>query len=299
MAREPGYCLHKPTGQAYGYQKAKETRLHSGRNRPKTHTEAAGSTEAATKSFTYDGLVPLGAVDPENPPIAGLNGVAAADGLTTQYLYDDNLTDGVGLDNTTGLSFTKMAATGSASVSLSTAITKLAAAQASGGAGITFSTTAPGRASVVINAQDEVSFSISDGAGRTVMSGQLDNYTGTANNLLTWSCQLHDTVTTIAGYGDCLESRSIDALGNVTKSLTDGAGRTIQSIDQLSKVTSFTYDAGGNQLSVRDPNSVGQDVVYDALGRAGLTTDTAGATTKIATMAQPPSLILLLASCSR
>ena len=78
-----------------------------------------------------------------------------------------------------------------------------------------------------------------------------------------------------------------------------GRLRTIQSIDQLSKVTSFTYDAGGNQLSVRDPNSVGQDAVYDALGRAGLTTDTAGATTKIATMAQPPSLILLLASCSR
>ncbi len=31
---------------------------------------------------------------------------------------------------------------------------------------------------------------------------------------------------------------------------------------------------------MRDPNSVGQDVVYDALDRAGLTTDTAGATTK-------------------
>ena len=189
------------------------------------------------------------------------------------------MTYGVGLDSTTGLSFTKMAASGSSSVSLTTAITKLAAAEASGGAGITFSATAPGRASVVINAQDEVSFSISDAAGRTVMSGQLDNYTGTANTLLTWSCQLHDTVTTVAGYGDCLESHSIDALGNVTKSLTDGGGRTIQSIDQLSKVTSFTYDAGGNQLSVRDPNNVGQDVVYDALGRAGLTTDTAGATT--------------------
>ncbi|MDX1927138.1 MAG: hypothetical protein SFV81_11505, partial [Pirellulaceae bacterium] len=88
-----------------------------------------------------------------------------------------------------------------------------------------------------------------------------------------------DTVTTVAGYGDCLESRSIDALGKVTKSLTDGAGRTIQSIDQLNKVTNFTYDAGGNQLSVRDPNNVGQDVVYDVLGRAGLTTDTANATT--------------------
>ena len=133
-----------------------------------TRFDGRGRTIATT---TW--LVPLGAVDPENPPIAGLSGVAATDGLTTQYLYDDNLTDGVGLDSTTGLSFTKMAATGSASVSLSAAITKLAAAEASGGAAITFSATAPGRASVVINAQDEVSFSISDAAGRTSPQLQL------------------------------------------------------------------------------------------------------------------------------
>jgi hypothetical protein len=54
---------------------------------------------------------------------------------------------------------------------------------------------------VVINPQDEVSFTISDASGRTVMSGQLDNYTGTANNLLSRSSQLNDTVTTIAGFG--------------------------------------------------------------------------------------------------
>ncbi|MEZ6134832.1 MAG: hypothetical protein R3C53_07975 [Pirellulaceae bacterium] len=224
-------------------------------------------------------LVKLGAVDPASPPIAGLNSVSASDGLTTQYLYDNNLSDGVGLDASGGLSYTKMASSGTSSVSLTNAITKLSDTQTNGGAGITFSSTAPGRASVVINAQDEVSFSISDAAGRTVMSGQLDNYSGTNNALLTWSTQLHDTVTAVSGYGDCLESKSIDALGKATKSLTDGSGRTIQSIDQLGEITSFTYDAGGNQLSVRDPNSVGQDVVYDALGRAGLTTDTASDTT--------------------
>ncbi len=67
---------------------------------------------------------------------------------------------------------------------------------------------------VVINPEFEVSFTISDAAGRIVMSGKLDNYTGTPNNLLTWSCQAHDTVTAVAGFGNCLESRSIDALGN-------------------------------------------------------------------------------------
>ncbi len=64
---------------------------------------------------------------------------------------------------------------------------------------------------VVINPEFEVSFTISDAAGRTVMSGKLDNYTGTANNLLTWSCQAHDTVTPVAGFGNCLESRSMVA----------------------------------------------------------------------------------------
>lgn len=172
-----------------------------------------------------------------------------------------------------------MATSGTSSVSLSTALTKLASAVSSGGAGITFSSTAPGRATVVINAQDEVSFSISDASGRTVMSGQLDNYSGTNNALLSWSCVLHDATALVTGFGTCLETKTIDALGKTTISLTDGAGRTIRSTDQLSKNTNFTYDAAGNQLTVSDPNSVGQTVVYDELGRAGLVTDTASDTT--------------------
>ncbi|MFO0943687.1 MAG: RHS repeat-associated core domain-containing protein [Pirellulales bacterium] len=354
-----------------GYQKAKENWTYDGAGRVATHTEAAGSSVAATESFTYfaDGrqqthtdyrgkvwtniddtccgkstasknplghgsirntdpqrrvvhsvtvsnadthtanmldpvnastmaesttkydslgrtiattawLSARGQIDPLSPTIAGLGGVAQSEGLTTQYLYDDNLADGVGLDNSTGVSTAILpASNGSWKVSLATALTKLAAAETAGGAALTFSATSPGRATIVINPEFEVSFTVSDAAGRTVMSGKLDNYTGTANNLLTWSCQAHDTVTAVAGFGNCLESRSIDALGNTTKSLTDGAGRTLRSIDQLGNATVFTYDAGGNQLSVRDPNSVGQDVVYDSLGRAGLITDTANHTT--------------------
>ena len=216
-------------------------------------------------------LVARGQIDPEAPPIAGLGGVSASAGLTTQYLYDNNLSNGTGLESTTGVT----PAIGSTAVSLSAAITKLASATTSGGAGISFTSDAPGRASVVINAEGEVSFSIADAAGRSVMSGQLDS----SNALITWSCQLHDAIVSVSGFGNCLQSQSIDALGKSTKTLTDGAGRTLKSIDQLDKVTTFTYDASGNQLSVRDPNSVGQDVVYDALGRAGLTTDTSSDTT--------------------
>ena len=36
-------------------------------------------------------------------PIAGDNGIAAATGLTTRYLYDEDMTDGVGLDSTAGV----------------------------------------------------------------------------------------------------------------------------------------------------------------------------------------------------
>jgi len=170
------------------------------------------------------------------------------------------------------------------SISLSAAITKLAGTIATGGAGITFSATSPGHASVTINSEDEVSFSISDAAGRSVMSGKLNNYRGSgataANTLASWSCQLHDETTTLSGYGTLLVTKSIDSLGNATKTWTDGAGRTIRSLDQLDKVTAVTYDAGGNQLTVRDPNNVGADMVYDNLGRNTQRTDTFGDVTK-------------------
>ncbi|MBX3416800.1 MAG: RHS repeat protein [Pirellulaceae bacterium] len=66
---------------------------------------------------------------------------------------------------------------------------------------------------------------------------------------------------------EVLETRSVDAEGFTTRSLTDGAGRTLQTIDQLGKISTMTYDAAGNVLSARDPNGVGYDVVYDELGR--------------------------------
>ena len=247
----------------------------------KTLREQTTRYDARGRSIaTTTWLTPRGIVDVTAPPIAGLDGVSSADGFTTRYLYDEDLTDGVGLDSSTGVSVAKVGTggTGSFDVSLAAAITKLASTTAQGGAGLTFNATAKGKASVVINAEDEIQFSISDAAGRTVMSGMLNNYRGSGstalNTLASWSCSVQDATTNFSGFGNVLVSTSVDALGNSSSSWSDGAGRTLRSIDALGKVTTFTYDNAGNQLSVRDPNSVGQDVVYDALGRAGLTTDT-------------------------
>ncbi|XZE36587.1 RHS repeat domain-containing protein [Pirellulaceae bacterium SH501] len=83
-------------------------------------TDAKTLSESTTK---FDGrgrviyqttwLSARGTVDPANPPIAGIGGVSLSDGLTTQYLYDDNLADGVGLDNSTGVSVSKLGTGGS------------------------------------------------------------------------------------------------------------------------------------------------------------------------------------------
>ena len=114
-------------------------------------TDSKTLSESTTKydslgrpSYQTAWLSARGSVDPTNPPIAGLNSVSLSDGLTTQYLYDSNLTDGVGLDNSSGVSIPKLGTGGSGnfSVSLSTAISKLAATQANGGAGISFGTDA-------------------------------------------------------------------------------------------------------------------------------------------------------------
>ncbi len=215
-------------------------------------------------------LLPRGLVDATDPPIAGLGAVAASDGLTTQYVYDDNVTD-------SGIGFQPVIA-GTPSPDLSAAITKLGDSAANGGAGVTFTAESPGSARATINPQGEVSFSLADGAGRTVMSGQLDP---NDNSLITWNCTVHDQTEVVDG-GTLLASVSVNALGNSQKVLTDGIGRTIRSVDAAGKITSSTFDAAGNRLSVTDPSGVGQTCVYDAMGRDVSCTDTAGAVTSMA-----------------
>lgn len=180
-------------------------------------------------------LSPRGVVDFTNPPIAGDGGVAATEGLTTRYRYDDNLTDGVGLDQEFGQHL----------------------------AGLNLGAGCNGSAALVTNPTGERTLSIKDGLGRSVRSVQLD-----ANGAaVVSSTTTHDVLVTVAGYGVVVETSVTNQLGHTTKQRTDGAGRTIQSIDAEGFVTAFEYDANGNRLKVRDPNGVGQDCTYDALNR--------------------------------
>jgi hypothetical protein len=82
--------------------------------------------------------------------IQGFGGVAGTQGLTTQTLYDADLTDNSGLETTTGITVTNPLG-GTYTVSLAAAITKLGQPVAQGGAGITLAAGTPGSAVVNIN----------------------------------------------------------------------------------------------------------------------------------------------------
>ncbi len=219
-------------------------------------------------------LVEQTGIDPQNPPIAGggLAGDPAAHdgqgntvGLTTRYLYDEDLTDGTGLDGS-GTTVQKLDGSGSYTVDIDSLLTEL---EADLGAGF-FGNGATGSATVTINPEDELSVTISDGAGRTVASGIIAQ-NGTP---ITWQTVSHDTLVAIAGVGQVVETTQIDALNHAQKTRTDGAGRTLETVDALGNVTTATFDAAGNQLSSRDPNSIGWNATYDARNRQITMADT-------------------------
>jgi YD repeat-containing protein len=219
-------------------------------------------------SFRTVWLVAPPAVDPTNPPIAGQNGVPAANGLTTQWVYDENLADNVGLSAAVGQNIP-----GVGSVSIVPLLNELAAD------GITYGTGSDGFAALEIKPDGELAVGIADGLRRSVGGGTIQPPNGqNPNQPITWHVRLDDTVVSITGFGNALETAFIDALDNTDRRRTDGGGRTIQSLDALNNVSAFTSDANSNRLSASDPNSVGYTAVFDARDRETSRTDTAGAT---------------------
>ena len=239
-------------------------------------------------------LVARGAVDPDNVPIAGLDSVPQSDGLTTRWLYDEDLTDGVGLDNATGISVDKLDGSGTFNVSIAGLLSELTADGTDAGIDSDF------YGVVAINPEEEVSVSISDGTGRSVLSGVIESHqtdTGlAANDPVTWSTVEYDSVVTISGFGaggstsgDVLETiqrRRTDRTGQpgavtlVTKSRSDGSGRRSKVRTPRPVSPFLTYDANSNRLTARDPNEVGLDCTYDERNRDTSCTDTQGDNTQ-------------------
>ena len=285
-----------------------------------THTDFHNPIDATTLSesttryygngqvqFRTRWKTPLGNIDAtQPPPIAGIDGVAATNGVTTQNLYDSRLGDGVGLDSTTGVDAKLLGGGADVGINIQEALTKLADTQANGGAGISFSSTDGGQATVAISADElTMQVSISDASGRGVMSALMHGpkaASGDINKLIDWNCTLHDQTYTIAGTGFGLSQAivRIDADGETTKSFTNGFGHGVGSMDQLGnvskvrngpkgeprysynadgKLTQYDYDALGRRISMTDPLSQVVESKYDSAGRMNERIDAKGEST--------------------
>jgi len=215
-------------------------------------------------------LVPLGNVDPNNVPIAGLDGTPSSDGLTDRLFYDDNLTDGQGLDG--GVTVAKIDGSGNFVLDISQLINELSLD------GTDFGIDSDGSAVVALDGEDRIGVELRDGMNREVAGGFVKQ-DGTP---LSWWTKHHDIMVTVAGFGDVLELSEADALDHTTRFRSDGAGRTIEVVDAENNVTRIEYDGLGNQISFEDPNGNGKDTVYDALNRITSYMDGEGGTMQFA-----------------
>jgi RHS repeat-associated protein len=260
---------------------------YSDRNLLKTRTEASGSADAASTSYTY---TRTGKLATTTDPRAGvttyaydssdrLASVTDAAGFTTSYTYD-------GIGNQTSVTNPLGNTTKSAYDGLNRLVTQsnpleqatrytydddltdgvgLDADYADAVAGLGLGANARGSAVRTTNAAGESTVQFRDGSGRTILSINASaNATGTTYDLVT---------------GGLVETAVTNPLGNVTRQRADGAGRARVTVDAAGKTATRSFDPTGNLLSERDANNVGQDCAYDALGQRTSCTDTQGDST--------------------
>ncbi len=215
------------------------------------------------------------------PQLAGL-GKPASWGVTTQYVYDLAVGDGVGLETALGVSVVQLSTSQNVNVSIAAAITKLGESVANGGADLSLSTH-NGSATLVISPDEKtMQVSISDAAGRSVMSALLSGPAATPpNQLLDWSCTQHDLVYNLSGVGDTQQTKQVDTDGNVVSRLSDGYGQGIGSLDQDSNLTQAEFNPGGQPLTVTNALSHDTTFVYDTLGRQTSMTTPAATTNSV------------------
>lgn len=174
-------------------------------------------------------LLPQGRIDPNNVPIA----TDPVQGLTTRYAYDEDLTDGHGLDAAYDLSGLPFAAATATSPALSGSAVEVTAAD---GAKRLAVSDALGRPLLVIDAQ----------GGRTRFA--------------------YDQAVTVAS-ATLIQSTVTDALGHAVHSQQDGYGLTRRSLDQLGAVSVVRYDARGRERAWSDPTGTSGSQSFDEVDR--------------------------------
>ena len=250
----------------------------------------------STSSYLPDGKMefqtrwkdPLANASGNSLPIAGVD-APAIEGVTTRYIYDYDLSDNSGLNSMNGQSFGRLDGTNNGTVNLEDAIAKLAMPTSSGGGGITFGDIATGNAVAIVSPDEKVvRFSISDGVGRSVMTGLLSGpaadvgATGdepsTPNELLDWTITAYDDVTTASGQATVVNTKAIDRDGGVRTSTANGVGWAIASVDESGFQTDSAFNDAGIPLNIKQYDLSSQTVqemsyVYDFMGRKIQSTD--------------------------
>jgi RHS repeat-associated protein len=223
-------------------------------NPPTTLNEATTRFDALSRPIARTvWLVQLGVVDKNDPPIAGDHGTNATDGLTTRWVYDDNLTDGIGLDATYAAQLT----------------------------GLDLGINAVGSAVEVTNPAGEKTVTVHDGIGRTVRTlDGLQHATNYAydiviNGLLetrVTDALNHVTKSRTDGAGRVRESE--DQLGKISTFAYDNNGNTKSVRDANGVGHDCVYDARNRRLSCVDTHGDRTELnEFDAHNNLTKTTD--------------------------
>ncbi len=197
-----------------------------------------------------NGLTTVTTFDARNRPLTRTDPT----GQTWTWIYDDDLTDGAGLDaaaaygpQLAGLGFGRDAATGFG---------------------------ADGAAVAVRDPNGNTTVTAADGLGRVVRTvNALRQATTTAYD------RIVSDVVTLPGGGTrtdvLVAATTTRADGSTTVQWTDGLGRVRSQIDAEGRATRVASDGNGNRVRLRDPDGVGQDWTYDGLNREISASDSA------------------------
>lgn len=182
-------------------------------------------------------LIQLPSVNANNPPMVGDGTYDSDDGLLTTWEYDDDITDGVGLDDSQG-------------------------DWGSYFSGLGLGLLADGRAILETNAAGEELLRIYDGGGRRIKT------VDSSGHVNTWSYSLTLTA------DELREVTQTDPESIVTKAHVDGLGRIWATVDGDGFERSSVYDNNGNLIERRNEEGTGVDQDFDKLDRLITVTDT-------------------------